>query len=125
MKKELIGYNYKSDRHKKAFGLLADLDVDTVNKVDNCDFQFKSVIFEKMCNLGILDQFSDPVYEQDYPILGQEYKHENGNIYVVLHVTNTASSNPNYVPQVVYQGRNGNVWSRPLSEWNEKFILVS
>lgn len=47
-----------------------------------------------------------------------EWVHDNGVPYTVLLVTNLGSSDKTrFPPMVVYQGRNGRFWSRPLSEW--------
>ena len=47
--------------------------------------------------------------------------HRNGNVYEVLHIANHASDRPEYPKLVVYQGDNGNVWARPLSDWHRSF----
>lgn len=59
---------------------------------------------------------------------GKQYKHNNGNIYTVLFLTNTASSTDsspetlkNHPIDVVYMGQNGKVWSRRLSDWDRSF----
>lgn len=121
---KIIGYNYKSEKHRQAFNCLVDFELDYVIQFNGCDFGIRSVISEKMEELEVLDQFADPIYETTYPNAGQEYRHENGNIYKVLYITNTANHNEKYLPQVVYQGRNGNVWSRPLVDWDGKFKLA-
>lgn len=53
------------------------------------------------------------------------WKHYNGRLYSVLTVTNMYSQNPDYIPQVVYQGfTNGHVWSRPVNDWFRSFTLM-
>lgn len=59
------------------------------------------------------------------PIEGQQYKHKNGNIYTVLFLTNTENLREDHPIQVVYQGENGNKWSRPLSDWYRSFELYT
>lgn len=57
-------------------------------------------------------------------MIGKTYKHRNGNEYKVLMITNTAGSperQEKYPKTVVYQGENGHVWSRPLSDWDRSF----
>ncbi len=39
------------------------------------------------------------------------------NGYTVLAVTNTAHESDNHLPQVIYAGDNGNMWSHPLNTW--------
>jgi hypothetical protein len=59
------------------------------------------------------------------PQVGEHWQHKNGGVYTVLHVTNTAVVREGHTPDVVYQGRNGNVWSRPLSDWHRSFTLAA
>lgn len=65
-------------------------------------------------------------------MVGKKYKHKNGNIYTVLHVTNTFGGKggpmerlKDHPIDVVYQGDNGYVWSRRLSDWNRSFTEVA
>lgn len=59
------------------------------------------------------------------PTKGDIWSHHNGNIYQVLLLTNEDSENPLYDIQVVYQGLNKKVWSRPLSAWHDSMTFVS
>lgn len=53
-----------------------------------------------------------------------QYKHkDSGKVYMVEMVTNIASSNDNFPVTVVYQGVTGEFWSRPLTEFVEKFEI--
>jgi hypothetical protein len=53
---------------------------------------------------------------------GIEWLHKStGNLYEVITVSNLNSTKPDFVPTVVYRGRDGAVWSRPVSEFIEKF----
>ncbi len=56
-----------------------------------------------------------------YPAVLSRWKYKIGMEYTVICVTNTAVSRGNHEPQVVYQGDNGNIWSRPLSDWYVNF----
>lgn len=57
------------------------------------------------------------------PTIGSRWKHHNGNLYTVLLLTNSESTRPEEYPiTVVYQGANGLIWSRPLSNWYRSFI---
>jgi len=42
----------------------------------------------------------------------------------VLFITNTAHDTAAHPPDVVYMGRNGNLWSRPLSGWHDRMTAV-
>lgn len=53
------------------------------------------------------------------------WQHRNGNVYEVIMLTNEQSTNDNYPVNVVYRGNNGNVWSRPISDWNRSFVEFS
>lgn len=58
---------------------------------------------------------------------GERFIHTNGNIYTVLYLTNTQSKPERWKDHpidVVYQGANGNVWSRPLSDWFRSFTKI-
>ncbi len=47
------------------------------------------------------------------------WRHTNGNVYTVLMIANEFTENPDKYPvTVVYQGANGRVWCRPLSDWH-------
>lgn len=53
------------------------------------------------------------------------WKHRNGNVYTVLFIANHASENEERYPKtVVYQGENGNIWSRPLSDWHRSMTFL-
>lgn len=53
---------------------------------------------------------------------GIEWLHKKtGNLYEVITVSNLNSTQPDFVPTVVYRGRDGAIWSRPVSEFIEKF----
>lgn len=55
------------------------------------------------------------------PQVGEKWIHHSGRVYTVCMLTNTANSNPDYPVAVVYIGNNGNLWSRTLAGWHEKF----
>ncbi len=59
------------------------------------------------------------------PAVGSRWQHRNGNQYRVLALANTDSDNhEKYPPTVVYQGPNGKVWSRRLSDWGRSFTAL-
>ena len=54
------------------------------------------------------------------------WRHRKGDIYEVLMVTNTEATKPDTVETVVYRReKDGTLWSRPWSEWDNSFELVS
>ena len=66
-------------------------------------------------------QAVEVVVETPSPQPGQPWVHRNGKKYTVLHLTNLDSDRDDYKPQVVYQGANGKIWSRALSDWHRSF----
>jgi hypothetical protein len=59
------------------------------------------------------------------PIIGKQYKHHNGGLYEVVLLTNENSGNAKYTPTVVYKTLvNGNVWSRPIEDWDRSFTKL-
>jgi hypothetical protein len=60
------------------------------------------------------------------PSEGSVWQHRNGNRYLVLAIANHASDRPERYPKtVVYQGANGNIWSRPLSDWHRSMTELT
>ena len=60
----------------------------------------------------------------ELPKIKSKWKHTNGLKYKVICITNLESINPKYEKQVVYKGKNGNIWSRPLSDWYRSFTEI-
>lgn len=58
------------------------------------------------------------------PKIKSKWRHTNGLKYKVICITNLESKNPKYERQVVYKGKNGNIWSRPLSDWYRSFTEI-
>lgn len=58
-------------------------------------------------------------------MIGKQYRHANGNIYTVTALTNEDSNNDKYSTQVIHIGQNGKLWSRPLSDWDRSFTLIT
>ncbi len=50
---------------------------------------------------------------------------KTGDIYTVLFLANANSTRADFVPTVVYRGRNRMIWARPLSEWPERFEFAT
>ena len=58
-------------------------------------------------------------------MVGKQYKHKKGTIYTVIMLTNTGSDDSIGHPiNVVYMGQDGKIWSRLLSEWDERCKLI-
>ena len=57
---------------------------------------------------------------------GSRWRHRNGQTYIIEVLTNVASTNPKYVPTVVYRNiTNGTAWSRPAADWSRSMTGVS
>lgn len=57
---------------------------------------------------------------------GSRWRHRNGQTYIIEVLTNVASTNPKYVPTVVYRNiTNGTAWSRPVADWSRSMTRVS
>lgn len=53
------------------------------------------------------------------------WRHERGNIYTIICVTNLASDDlEKFTPTVVYRCTKGEIWSRPISQWYKKFTAL-
>jgi hypothetical protein len=53
---------------------------------------------------------------------GSLWVHRNGNHYTVICITNKPDE-PRYPKTVVYIGSNGQLWSRPASDWHRSMKL--
>lgn len=58
------------------------------------------------------------------PKVGNVYQHINGNVYTVIAIANEHSERPEYPPTVVYQGNNGLVWAKPLTNFQRKMKRI-
>lgn len=60
------------------------------------------------------------------PLAGSAWQHHSGRTYTVLTLSNTEGDDPErFVPTVVYQGEDGRVWSRPVSDWHRSMSLLA
>ena len=50
---------------------------------------------------------------------------QSGAIYTLLTISNEEATNPDFVKQAIYIGAEGHIWSRPLAEFEEKFIEIT
>lgn len=58
---------------------------------------------------------------------GTHWKHRNGCEYLIILLTNENSNPENsdkYPVNVVYIGMNGNIWSRPLTDWHRSMTPI-
>lgn len=61
----------------------------------------------------------------DIPI-GSVWRHNNGNSYRVLFISNITSTKEEYPPTVNYINTyNQTVWSRPVSKWHKSMTLLT
>jgi len=51
------------------------------------------------------------------------WKHHNGNIYTICFFTNLPDD-VHYPLTVIYQGENGNMWSRPWNDWHRSMTKI-
>lgn len=58
------------------------------------------------------------------PQTGEVWKHHSGRFYVVENTSNLLSDRPEFLPTVIYMGPTGVIYSRPVSEFLDKFALV-
>lgn len=53
------------------------------------------------------------------------WHHNNGNVYTVIEIANLDSKDLTKYPiTVVYRGKNGKIWTRPLTDWHRSFTKV-
>lgn len=51
-------------------------------------------------------------------------RHHSGNVYTILHIANSIAKDEKFPETVVYQGANGNIWCRPLADFEKKFTIL-
>lgn len=59
----------------------------------------------------------------DYPIPGSRWQYYTGRKYTVLHTANIGYANPKYPVSVVFIGKNGHIWVKPLDDFLSKMTL--
>lgn len=60
----------------------------------------------------------------NFPVMCQ-YRHHKGGTYVLLAIANQDSDREGFVPTAVYHSlTNGKIYTRPFSEFAEKFSLI-
>jgi hypothetical protein len=64
--------------------------------------------------------------DSNWPEIGSQYQHKNGNVYKVILVTNLNSTRLDQYPvtAVYINLKNGTVWSRPANDWFRSFKKV-
>lgn len=58
------------------------------------------------------------------PERGSRWLHTNGNAYYVLTITNKPNEE-RYPTMIVYQGENGEVWSRRADDWHRSMTQTA
>jgi len=59
--------------------------------------------------------------------IGSLWQHRNGIEYKVIAIANqyaNAENQARYPVTVIYQGQNGKIWARELSDWSRSFTEV-
>ena len=71
-----------------------------------------------------LKGYSPPIKEEiKLPLLKSKWKHYNGIKYKVIAITNEENIEK-YPITIVYKGKNGKMWSRPLTDWYRSFTEI-
>jgi hypothetical protein len=61
--------------------------------------------------------------EKRVPVVGDIWRHRNGNLYAVVGISNEHSERVEYPPRVEYANvENGRRWSRDLSDWHRSMV---
>ena len=58
------------------------------------------------------------------PKKNSKWQHTSGKIYRVLLLTNLSATKEDYPVTVVYEDPNGDIWSRPLTNWHSSMTEV-
>jgi hypothetical protein len=79
--------------------------------------------YENLFN-GLNADGSKPIKKRfKTPEIKSKWRHTNGIKYKVILITNEADTEK-YPLTVVYKGKNGKIWSRPLSDWYRSFTEI-
>lgn len=71
-----------------------------------------------------LEEYIPPTKEEiKTPEIKSKWIHTNGIKYKVILITNETDTEK-YPLTVVYKGKNGKVWSRPLNDWYRSFTEI-
>lgn len=76
------------------------------------------------CGYTSLKEFIDSLMYYFQPVVGYVYQHINGNVYTIIAIANESSKRIEYPPTVVYQGKNGLVWAKPLTNFINKMTRI-
>lgn len=55
---------------------------------------------------------------------GSLWRHFGGQLFRIVCLSNLSAKNPDFVKTVTYIGENGVYWSRPISEFMDRFTKV-
>lgn len=76
-------------------------------------------------DIALSNHLVDPPIHDAGPVqAGTTWSHRNGNVYRVVAVSNLHSDKDEYPPYVTYQGGNGRIWTRLLSDWHRSMTQV-
>lgn len=71
-----------------------------------------------------LEGYVPPTREEiKIPEIKSKWKHLNWNEYEVIAIANEENTE-RYPITVVYKGKNGKIWSRPLRDWYRSFTEI-
>jgi hypothetical protein len=73
---------------------------------------------------SVLDDKGSADKRLETPRPGSKWQHYNGQQYTVLFLTNLDSQYERHPPYVIYQGTNGKLWTRLLSDWHRSFTPI-
>lgn len=74
---------------------------------------------DEVAYFELYDEVSDNLDTKN-PLM-DKWEHRSGRMYELLFLTNTEAVSDKYDITAVYRGDNGNLWSRPKSEWSRSF----
>ena len=63
--------------------------------------------------------------DNDYPTFGSQWQHHSKRIYTVLGTANIKNQNTNYPTTVVYIGKNGNLWTKLISNFYDTMKQIN
>ena len=66
---------------------------------------------------------SDVKEAMKIPKIKSKWRHSNGIKYKIIAIANETNTEK-YPLTVVYKGKNGKIWSRPLSDWYRSFTEI-
>lgn len=98
-------------------------------KVQDIKWDIKDLRSQVLGNRKLIEDVLKVVDKPKRPYLipseKTRWRHYNGNEYEVMYIANEHSERPDDFPMtVVYRGKDGRIWSRPLNEWLDRFTPI-